>query len=91
MSDEIKFRNKIEYIKQKTPDISLKDRQEILKMIIDSGVNDEVIQSKGNGTQIKFKDIPVEIIDKIYMFIQNKNNDKLHKLSQLAEDVTSDD
>ena len=73
-------------IKQKTPDIALSDRKEILRIIMRSGIDDHKIQSKGNGTQIKFKDLPNSTIIQIYNFITMKIQDKIHKLDQLTEE-----
>lgn len=78
------------YIKQKTPDISLVDRKEVLRIIMKSGIDDHKIQSKGNGTQIKFKDLPNNTIIQVYNFIKMKILDKMQKLEQLTEEPTGD-
>lgn len=78
------------YIKQKTPDISLVDRKEVLRIIMKSGIDDHKIQSKGNGTQIKFKDLTNTTIIQIYNFIKTKILDKMQKLDQLTEEPTAD-
>lgn len=76
----------IKYINQKTPDVSLTDRNEILRIIMSSGVDDHKIQSKGGGTQIKYKDIPNNVIVLIYNFIKMKIDSKLEQLSHLTEE-----
>jgi len=78
------------YIKQKTPDIALADRKEVLRIIMKSGIDDHKIQSKGNGTQIKFKDLPNNTIIQVYNFIKMKILDKMQKLEQLTEEPTGD-
>lgn len=78
------------YIKQKTPDLALIDRKEILRIIMKSGIDDDKIQSKGNGTQIKFKEMSNSIIIQIYSFIKTKISDKLQKLDQLTEEPLAD-
>jgi hypothetical protein len=78
------------YIKQKTPDLSLADRREVLRIIMKSGIDDYKIQSKGNGTQIKFKDLNNTTIIQIYNFIKMKIVDKIQKLNQLTEDPIAD-
>lgn len=76
------------YIKQKTPDTALVDRKEVLRIIMKSGIDDYKIQSKGNGTQIKFKDLPNNTIIQVYNFIKMKILDKMQKLEQLTEEPT---
>ncbi len=78
------------YIKQKTPDTALADRKEVLRIIMKSGIDDYKIQSKGNGTQIKFKDLPNNTIIQVYNFIKMKILDKMQKLEQLTEEPTGD-
>lgn len=78
------------YIKQKTPDTALVDRKEVLRIIMKSGIDDYKIQSKGNGTQIKFKDLPNNTIIQVYNFIKMKILDKMQKLEQLTEEPTGD-
>lgn len=78
------------YIKQKTPDIALADRKEVLRIIMKSGIDDHKIQSKGNGTQIKFKDLPNNTIIQVHNFIKMKILDKMQKLEQLTEEPTGD-
>ncbi len=82
--------NMILYITQKTPDISISDRKEILRIIMKSGIEDHKIQSKGSGTQVKFKDLPNQTIIQIYNFVKFKISEKLKRLEQLTEEPISD-
>jgi len=76
----------IVYIKQKNTDIDLSDGKEILRMIIAEGVEDHKIHTKGNGTQVKFKDLPYKLIVRIYNFIQTRINNKIEQLNQMTEE-----
>jgi hypothetical protein len=78
--------NMIIYIKQKVSDLSITDRKNILRIIMKTGIDDNKIQSKGNGTQIKFKDITSDTIQLIYNFIQAKITDKIEKLKNFTEE-----
>lgn len=78
--------NMIIYIKQKVDDLPISDRKNILKMIVNSGIDDCKIHSKGSGTQIKFKDIPQDVISNIYEYIYNKDLEKIAKLNNFTEE-----
>lgn len=78
--------NMIIFIKQKVDDLSITDRRDILKIIIKAGVDDHKIHSKGNGTQIKFKDLSVDCILSIHSYIQAKISDKIEKLKNFTEE-----
>lgn len=81
--------NMIMYIKQKIDDVSIEDRKYILR-IIKSSIPDEKIHSKGNGTQIKFKDLPVETVQSIYSYVQEKISIKLENLKTFTEENSED-
>jgi hypothetical protein len=78
--------NIILYIKQKIGDMSQMERKDILQMIMNSGIDDSKIHSKGSGTQIKFKDIPKESLCTIYNYMQNKIKEKIEKLNNFTEE-----
>lgn len=83
----------IMYIKQSISDLSHEELKNILQIIINSGIDDHKIQEKGNGTQIKYKDIPKETIIAIHQYIKTKIDDKIQKLknfTQENEEPTSD-
>ncbi len=68
--------NHIVYIQNNVYKISVDDRQAILQMIINANVASNKIQTKGDGTEIKFSNIPAEIIRDIYHFIQQRINNQ---------------
>lgn len=74
--------DKIKYIKQYVDDLSKMERQDILQNIINAGVPDSKIITKGDGTQIRFNDIPESVLSMIYVFIQTKIASKLNELEQ---------
>lgn len=76
----------IVFIKQKVSAISVADRRAILKIIMKSGIEDHKIHSKGDGTQVKFKDLPSNTIVEINKFIKNKIDCKLNELQSLTEE-----
>ncbi len=77
--------NMIIYIKQKIDDVSIDDRKNILR-IIKASVDDNKIHSKGNGTQIKFKDLPIEVVQQIYTYIHEKLIMKMDNLKNFTEE-----
>lgn len=81
----------IVYISQKIDDISTTDKSEILRMIIHSGVSDHKIHSKGNGTQIKYKDMSYGLIASIHSFIHSKIDTKIKTLKSFTEENTTAD
>lgn len=76
----------IEYIKNNIDSLSVNERQDILQMIVNSSIEDSRIQTKGDGTQIKFKDLPVILINNIYNYIQVKMNNKLTTLNNFSSE-----
>ena len=76
----------ITYINQKIGDLNINERRDILQMIINSGIDDDKIQSKGRGSQIKFVDIPFDVIISIYEYMQNKINEKMENLKNFTEE-----
>jgi hypothetical protein len=75
----------IMYIKQKVSELTVNDRKTILKILIKSGVDDHKIHSKGNGTQVKFKDIPPNVITELYEYVKEKMSSKLESLKTFTE------
>ena len=62
----------IKYIIDSVYELSINERKDILQILLDSNINNAFIQSKGDGTQIKFKHIPPPVILSIYNNIKNK-------------------
>ena len=75
--------DKIKYINENVIKLLLIERKEILQILYNS-IGDGKISTKGNGSQIKYKDIPHHTMLAIYTYIQNKLNVKVG-------DVQSDD
>ena len=78
------------YIKQTIPDVSLQHRKEILRIIQTSGINDDKIQTKGGGTQVKFKDLNADTIHIINNFLKDRMSNKLDKLATLVNESIDD-
>ena len=80
----------IVYITQTIPDVSNHDGKEILRIIQKSGISDDKIQTKGGGTQVKFKDMTTDTIVNIYNLLKKKIISKIEKLSMLTEEPVCD-
>lgn len=81
-----KLINAINYISQKNNDVSVEDRRDILKIIMSSGVSNDQIHTKGNGTEIKYKNIPVDCIYRIQSFIEQRISEKIEKLKSMSNE-----
>jgi hypothetical protein len=79
MSDS-NFSTIVKYIKHNVGDLSVTERQDILQMIVNSSIDDSKIQTKGNGTQIKIRDIPRPTVYMIHNYIQTKLLNKINAL-----------
>lgn len=65
--------SKIIYITNNLNELRLQSRKEILQIIINSySISDEKIIEKGNGTEILYKYISDDLLDKIYKYIKQK-------------------
>jgi hypothetical protein len=53
-------------------DITDKDRQDILRIIINGGVVVDSQREKGNGTEIFYSDLSYELVKQIHAFILKK-------------------
>lgn len=60
------------YIDDNINDLKLSYKKEILQMIIYSNINDDKIETKPNGTLIRFSDINNNLLKNIYTYIFNK-------------------
>lgn len=76
--------NMINYIKETIRDVSHQDLKVILRIIMNSGISDDTIQTKGGGTQIKFKDMHYKTIVSIHAFLVEKITGKMDKLKSLT-------
>lgn len=78
--------NMVMFIKQKVGELTINERRDILQMIVNSGIDDSKIQTKGGGTQIKLKHIQHETVISIYNYINTKMKDKIEKLKNFTEE-----
>jgi hypothetical protein len=67
-----KINQYILYISDNINELKINHRKEVLQMIIGSEIEDDKIVEKGNGTQIKFVDIDMQLLQNIYNFLYNK-------------------
>ena len=81
--------NMIAYISQHVSDLSQDDRHKILKIIIKSGIDDSKIHSKGNGTQIKYKDLSYDAITSVHKFITDTIKIKMEQLKMATVENTA--
>lgn len=90
-TEEAKTLANIKYIIQNVTDITSDDRNHILnKIIIRSGVNRSEIFRKGNGSQVRFKDLNPQTIRDISDFIREKITSSQEKLKNLTDDMEDD-
>jgi len=75
----------IKYIDRNVNDLMVEERKEILGMIMSSSIESNKIQTKGDGTQIKYRDIPPNVITSIYHFIKNKLAAKMAALEYFPD------
>ncbi len=77
----------IKYIKKNIDYLNVDETREILQMLMSSDINDDKLQTKGGGTQIKFVDIPKHILVSISNFIESKLKDKQQELKSIHEEI----
>jgi hypothetical protein len=78
---------KILFIKRNINELITEELRDILQIILNANIDDKKIQEKGGGTQIKFKDIPVHVINEIYDYIFKKIKEKVDKLAEYTHDI----
>lgn len=84
MEDKISVYEMTKYINHYTSDLSVSERHDILQMVVSSVPNNK-IHTKGDGTQIKFSDIPHATIIMIYSYIKRKILNKKEQLQYISE------
>lgn len=67
-----KINQYILYIHDSINELKINHRKDVLQIILGSDIQDSKISEKGNGTQIKFSDIPPPLLQIIYNFIHSK-------------------
>ena len=74
------------YIQKNIGELNHNEKISILQNILNSSIDEKKIQEKGNGTQVKFRDLTPEIIEEIYNFIIQKVQEKTEKLMYITEE-----
>jgi hypothetical protein len=75
----------ITYIKHHVGDLSIEERRGIIQMLVNSSIPTRKIQTKGNGTQIKFRDIPETVVSMIYNYIDTRVSNKKDELRHFPD------
>jgi len=78
--------NQILFINKNISELSNADYIGILQILLNSTIDEKKIQEKGGGTQIKYKDIPPEIINNIYDFVNYRLKDKMSRLATFTKE-----
>lgn len=78
--------NQILFINKNISELSNTDYIGILQILLNSTIDEKKIQEKGGGTQIKYKDIPPEIINNIYDFVNYRLKEKVSKLNTYTKE-----
>ncbi len=78
------------YITRTIPDVTQQDYKEIIRILLKSGISDHKIQTKGGGTQVKYKDIPPMTIVAIHDYLKKKMASKMDMLATLTEEPTAE-
>jgi hypothetical protein len=82
---KISITDMIKYIERNVNELSISEKQDILHIIMNSSIENRKVQTKGDGTQIKFKDIPKYTIVSIYHYIKDKLAIKLAALEYFPD------
>lgn len=85
MTEKVKIETMITYIDRHVVDMTHSEKQDILQMIINARIDDKKIQTKGNGTLIKYSDIPAATINNIYNYIKGKLENKINALQYFPD------
>ncbi len=86
-SDKLSLEDIQKYISNHVGELNIAERTDILQMIINSSIDNEHIQEKGDGTQIKYSHIHRSTLVSIYNFIQNKISHKMDALRNFPDEV----
>ena len=78
--------NQILFINKNISELSNADYIGILQILLNSTIDEKKIQEKGGGTQIKYKDIPPEIINNIYEYVNYRLKDKMSRLNTFTKE-----
>ena len=61
-----------DYIRDNINELLVKYRQEFMQIVYQSNINKKKMREKPDGIQIRFSDIPSDLIVLLYNFIKNK-------------------
>ena len=67
--------NKKIYIIDNINELIINDRKTVLQMIYKSSSRNK-LKEKGSGTQIKIEDLPNNLIENIYVFVEEKSKEQ---------------
>jgi len=85
VAKKVGMRRMIVYIEDHVGDLSIEERHDVYQMLINSGISDSRIHTKGNGLQINFRDMPDSTIHMIYNFINTKVSSKMEELQYFPD------
>jgi hypothetical protein len=75
----------IAYIKHHVGDLSIEERRGVIQMLVNSSIPGRKIQTKGDGTQVKFRDIPETVVSMIYNYIDTRVANKKDELQHFPD------
>lgn len=67
--------NKKIYIIDNINELIINDRKTVLQMIYKSSSRNK-LKEKGSGTQIKIEDLPANLLENIYIFVEEKSKEQ---------------
>jgi hypothetical protein len=82
---QISKNHMIDYVKHHVGDLSIDERRDVIQMLINSSIPDRKIQTKGDGTQVKFRDIPETVVSMIYNYIDTRVSNKKNELQYFPD------
>lgn len=83
MTTDERLNEVVRFINYNIVSMSKSDKEEILQMIFMSDIDESKIQDKGGGAQVKFKDIPVNVILDIHKKMEQKLEKKKNDLKNI--------
>jgi hypothetical protein len=81
--------NMINYICKFVDSLTVSERQEIYKIIIENNIPDDKIIEKGAGIELKFKHMNHNTIRQIYSLMEDKINKKYKELESFPDKNTA--
>lgn len=84
-TEKVDLRTMELYIVKHSPNLSVSERQDILRIIINADVLDKYIRTKGNGTEIPLKYVPEETMTTLYKYVKSKITEKQKILNSFPD------